>query len=183
MSDSGVAVEQPLSRMQPTQPLAELLQRAAAGESAACRHLVEHVYPDLKRLARGLRRGRGGRTLNTTALVHECYMRLAPLEGAPQDRAHLTSLAVRIMRQVLVDHERARLALKRGGDAEIQTIAAEHAVDAQAFPSLVDIDSALTCLASAQPRRQRGCRSHAQPSVRIWLIAVCMNSSMVRRIW
>lgn len=138
--------------MQQTEPLAELLQSAAAGESAALRHLVERVYPDLKRLARSLRHARDGRTLNTTALVHECYMRLAPLEGAPQDHAHLTSLAVRIMRQVLVDHERARLALKRGGDAKIEVIAAEHAVDAHEFPNLVDIDSALTCLAGKEPR-------------------------------
>ncbi|MEP6938123.1 MAG: ECF-type sigma factor [Rudaea sp.] len=76
------------------------------------------VYDELRRIARRQRRGAGGlATLNTTALVHETYIKLSPSpQAAGLSRSHFLALAARAMRQVLVDHARTRACLKRGGD-------------------------------------------------------------------
>jgi RNA polymerase sigma factor (TIGR02999 family) len=104
-------------------------------------------------LARGSLAGHGERTLNTTALVHECYLRLSQAEGAPRDRGHLMSLAVRIMRQVLIDHARERLALKRGGGLAAVAIDDAQLADERQFETLVEIDAALSRLAALEPRQ------------------------------
>ena len=130
-----------------------LLDAARAGEAQAWNRLVDLVYPELKRLARGSLGAHRRNTLDTTALVHECYLRLARAEGAPRDRGHLMSLAVRIMRQVLVDHARERLAQKRGGGAVQVTLDEEIAPDLRQFEQLVEIDSALQRLATLEPRQ------------------------------
>ncbi|MDX2152912.1 MAG: ECF-type sigma factor [Bryobacteraceae bacterium] len=80
---------------------------------------VDCVYPDLRRLARAfLRRERGGHTLQPTALVHEAYLRLNSQEPVWQNREHFFGAAVNTMRQILIQHARARKARKRGGEAE-----------------------------------------------------------------
>ena len=128
-------------------------ERLGAGDAGAWNALVELVYPDLKRLARGALSSNDKHTLNTTALVHECYLRLAQANGAPRDRGHLLSLAVRIMRQVLVDHARDRLALKRGGGAIALPVEDAQLADERQFELLVEIDAALTRLAEIEPRQ------------------------------
>ncbi|WP_395791893.1 ECF-type sigma factor [Aquimonas sp.] len=130
-----------------------LLDAARSGDGEAWHRLVELVYPDLKRLARSSLSVNRHNTLNTTALVHECYLRLARADSTPQDRGHLLSLAVRIMRQVLVDHARERLAQKRGGGAIAVTLDDDAAVELQQFELLVEIDSALQRLAALEPRQ------------------------------
>jgi len=135
--------------------ITQLLDRAGGGDRVAWDQLVELVYPDLKRLARGALGGRDGRTLNTTALVHECYLRLSQASGAPRDRGHLMSLAVRIMRQVLVDHARERLAEKRGGGAAVLPLDDAVLADQRQFGLLLEIDSALDRLATVEPRQAR----------------------------
>ena len=93
-----------------------LLQAAHEGEPAALERLVTLVYEDLRRLARRhLGHEYGERTLNTTALVHESYLKLGGAPLAARDRAHFLAIAARAMRQVLVDHARDRKAAKRGG--------------------------------------------------------------------
>jgi RNA polymerase sigma factor (TIGR02999 family) len=136
-----------------TDPVTQLLQRADAGDRDAWARLVELVYPDLKRLARGSLSGRRAQTLNTTALVHECYLRLSRATGAPRDSSHLMALAVRIMRQVLIDHARERLAEKRGAGAEAVSIDDEHVENGREFDTLLEIDAALIRLAVEQPRQ------------------------------
>ena len=133
--------------------ITQLLDRAGGGDRQAWDRLVELVYPDLKRLARSSRLGGGNETLNTTALVHECYLRLSKADGAPRDRGHLMSLAVRIMRQVLIDHARERLAAKRGGGALAVPIEVAHLVDERQFETLIEIDAALVKLAGIEPRQ------------------------------
>lgn len=132
-----------------------LLDRAADGDRRAWDELVELVYPDLKRLARSSRGGDAPGTLNTTALVHECYLRLSQASGAPRDRGHLMSLAVRIMRQVLIDHARERLAAKRGGGARAVPIEDALLADERQFETIIEIDAALDRLALAEPRQAR----------------------------
>jgi RNA polymerase sigma factor (TIGR02999 family) len=139
--------------MDGTADITQLLDRAGGGDADAWDALVQLVYPDLKRLARGALAGNDKHTLNTTALVHECYLRLSQASGAPRDRGHLMSLAVRIMRQVLVDHARDRLALKRGGGAIALPVEDALLVDERQFELLIEIDAALSRLAEIEPRQ------------------------------
>lgn len=96
-----------------------LLQDWRDGDRAALDRLLPLVYAELRVQARSLLRGEGAlRTLQPTAVVHEAFVRLVGGEPVSwQDRAHFFGVASRLMRQVLVDHARARLALKRGGGA------------------------------------------------------------------
>lgn len=97
--------------------IAELLLANQRGDREAFAHLVSLLYEDLRHLARAQRRRwRAGATLDTTALVHEAYLRLVGSRrlGAT-DRNHFLSIAARAMRFVLVEKARRRAAAKRGG--------------------------------------------------------------------
>lgn len=139
--------------MQPADDITILLDAAARGDASAWQRLVDAVYPDLKRLARSSRHARDGETLDTTALVHECYLKLSQASGAPRDRGHLLSLAVRIMRQLLVDHARERLAVKRGGDVARVVLDDDLAVASAESERMLEIDTALRRLADIEPRQ------------------------------
>ena len=100
--------------------MAQLLERTRDGSAEASAALFEHLYAELRRRAgRALRSQRRDHTLAPTALVHEVYLKLVRPggAGAPEDRAHFLAIASRAMRQVLLNHARARAARKRGGDA------------------------------------------------------------------
>lgn len=133
--------------------ITQWLADAEAGDRSAWDRLVHLVYPDLKRLARRSLRGDGHLTLNTTALVHECYLRLSRASGLPRDRGHLMSTAVRIMRQVLIDHARERLALKRGGGLPAVQVDNVPLIDDSQFETLIEVDAALGRLAAIEPRQ------------------------------
>lgn len=93
-----------------------LLRAWEAGQSRALDDLIPVVYRELKRLARHYSRGRSSETLQTTALVHEAYLKLVGMDGVGwQDRAHFFAVSARVMRGILVDAARARTAQKRGG--------------------------------------------------------------------
>ena len=97
--------------------LGPLLQALRAGNAAAFDELLPLVYDELHRLAeRQRRRWQGDETLDTTALVHEAYLRLAD-RSAPdwQNRAHFLSVAATAMRQILIDYAKRKRAAKRGG--------------------------------------------------------------------
>ncbi|MGA9334512.1 MAG: ECF-type sigma factor [Rudaea sp.] len=98
-------------------PITELLQAWRSGNDAALPQLTGLVYEDLQRMARQRLRGASARTLNPTALVHEAFLRLCQSDIDWQDRAHFFALAALHMRNVLVDHARAKQAEKRGGNA------------------------------------------------------------------
>lgn len=137
--------------MNESSDITRLLSAASEGDRLAWSQLVDLVYPELKRLARGARSGQ--QTLGTTALVHECYLRLARAASMPRDHGHLLALAVRIMRQVLVDHARERLASKRGGGDRAVQIELIDPVDESQFEQLAEIDGALRLLAVQEPRQ------------------------------
>ena len=111
------------------------------------------VYQELRRIARSQRRGAGGAvTLDTTALVHEAYLKLhAVSEAGSIDRVHFLSLAARAMRQVLVDHVRARSRLKRGGPYSITGLRDDVAAQPDAV-DLVALDRALSRLNALDAR-------------------------------
>src|SRR5436305_362654 len=99
----------------------ELLLEWRNGDKAALDRLLPLVYDELRRVARArLKAERSGHVLQTTALVHEAYLRLVDLDRMTvQSRTHFFALAARLMREVLVDAARKRLADKRGGGVTI----------------------------------------------------------------
>ena len=135
-----------------------LLHAARAGDRQAFDRLYEHVYDELREIAhRRLLRHRGRETLNTTALVHEAYLRVADQGGTNwQDRSHFLALASRAMRFVLVDYARSRLAAKRGGGAagvpidDLQIAAEESSADLlalhEALQRLAGFSERLSCV-------------------------------------
>jgi RNA polymerase sigma factor (TIGR02999 family) len=137
-------------------PITALLSSAQSGDSAAAERLIELVYAELHRLAGGLmRHERRGHTLQTTVLVHEAIARLLD-QGALQDarsRAYFFGAAAQAMRQVLVEHARARGALKRGGAyARVPLDALLDAYEDRHAPILL-MDSLLDDLAGRSPRQ------------------------------
>ncbi|GAB5536754.1 MAG: sigma-70 family RNA polymerase sigma factor [Rubricoccaceae bacterium] len=131
-----------------------LLREARDGEAGAADRLFAHVYDALRQLARArLRLFRPGDTLNTTALVHEVYLRLVePNRLAPEDRAHFFALAARAMRFVLVDAARERTTQKRGGGAPVLQLDAVQAAAEARADDLLALDEALAALRSHNAR-------------------------------
>jgi len=106
-------------------PITELLARARAGDSSAFDQVYSAIYAELRRLARARRRRQFsiGETLNTTALVHETYLKLCKVQHPSfTDREHFLAVAATAMRQILVDEARRRLRAKRGGGAHHEPI-------------------------------------------------------------
>lgn len=123
------------------------------GGASAFDALFARVYDELRRLARGVRGGRPGATLDTTALVHEAYLKLLPSVGSTwESRAHFFGAASRAMRQILVDAARRRLAGKRGGAQAMVTFdeALQHAPVRAA--ELLALDEAIERLHGFNPR-------------------------------
>ena len=134
-----------------------LLQQWSAGDASARDRLIPLVYDRLHELAhRRLSGAHADNSLNTTALVHEAYIRLV---GAPRielaDRAHFLALASEIMRNLLVDRARARLTAKRG--AGVRPLELDELADFsdENLESFAELDDALTRLAQLSPRQGR----------------------------
>lgn len=132
--------------------LTEWIQRLKEGEPGASENLLPLVYEELSRLAkRQMRDQAPGATLQTTALVHEAWIRLAGhLETGSEEVLHFRALAAQAMRSVLVDSARARGARKRGGGAARVTLGDDPALDCEG-DLLLDLHEALSQLATLQP--------------------------------
>ena len=140
-------------RPEPREVVTALLLEWRQGDKAAFDRLVPVVYEELRRVARAHLRGERAHSLQTTALVHEAYLRLVDLDRMTiHSRTHFFAVAARLMRQILVDHARKRLADKRGGGVtlvgleEVTQAAGTRAVDVLA------LDEALDQLTSFEPR-------------------------------
>ena len=134
-----------------------LLRELAAGESVSVDALLPLVYEELRRVAHYyLRDARDGHTLNTTALVHEAYLRLVRQEGVSwEGQVHFRAVAARAMRSILVDYARSRDTQKRGGgQAPLSLDAAAISVEEQAI-GLLTLDEALEELARHHDRLGR----------------------------
>jgi RNA polymerase sigma factor (TIGR02999 family) len=138
----------------PPHEVTRLLALARDGDAAALDRMLPLVYDELQALARRQRLRQGGaETLNTTALVHEAYLKLAGRGRAAEIRRAFFRIAARVMRDVLVDHARAQAAQKRGGGAPALPLdALPVALPEQAGP-LVALDEALTRLATLDARQ------------------------------
>jgi len=133
----------------PDRGAGERLGRARSGDALAAEELLTLLYRELRGLAsRMMADERASHTLQTTALVHEAWLRLFGSEPAPsEDRRHYLRLAARAMRQVLIDHARRRAADKRGGAPAALELGRDVAAPWTAESSeLLALDDALTRL-------------------------------------
>jgi RNA polymerase sigma-70 factor (ECF subfamily) len=133
----------------------ELLARWSNGEEDAREKLVPLVYDELRRLARRCLAGRPqDHTLQSTALVHEAYLRLVGRNEVHwQNRVHFFAVAARLMRGILVDHARMRHASKRGGNNLTLTLDDALASPKQRELDLVALDDALNALSALDPKQ------------------------------
>ena len=140
-----------------SQQVTKLLSAWRGGDEIAQDRLFKVVYSDLRRLAhRYMANERPGQTLQSTALVHEAYLRLVVINQVQwQDRTHFFAIAARVMRRILVDSARARKYQKRGGNAESITLNEALLVTSRQSPDLVALDDALTALAEVDPRKSQ----------------------------
>src|SRR5579863_9975139 len=131
----------------------ELLDHWRQGDEEALRALVPLVYQELRRLAHYyLRSERPDHTLQSTALVHEAYLRMVGAETIPQNRAHFIAVASRLMRQILVDYARSRGAAKR--DAGVRIVLDDvDAIAVQGDAELLALDAALEDLSRIDERQ------------------------------
>ena len=134
-----------------------LLVEWGGGDQAALERLMPLVDDELRRLARHyMRRERPGHTIQPTALVNEAYLRLVGQTNiAWQSRAHFFGIAAGIMRRVLCDHARARLADKRGGAAVRVSLVEAAARSDEQTADMLALDEALVELAEVDPRKSR----------------------------
>jgi len=126
------------------------------GDQAALDELIPLVYDELRRMAgRYMRRESKGHTLQTSALVNEAYLRLVDQKSVQwQNRAHFFGVAAHLMRRILVDHARSRSRAKRGGGAQMVSLA-EQAVTSKEVADVIALDDALKNLAEMDPRKSQ----------------------------
>jgi RNA polymerase sigma-70 factor, ECF subfamily len=126
------------------------------GDQAALDELIPLVYDELRRLAgRYMRRESRDHTLQTSALVNEAYLRLVDQKSVEwQNRAHFFGVAAQLMRRILVDHARSRLRAKRGGRAQMVSLA-EQAGMSEEVAEVIALDEALKRLAELDPRKSQ----------------------------
>jgi RNA polymerase sigma factor (TIGR02999 family) len=136
----------------------QLLAEWSQGDQAAFERLTPLIYEELRRLARHyMERQSPGHTLQTTALVNEAYLRLAD-QRRPNftGRSHFFAVAAKAMRQILVDHARASLRLKRGAGADKVELDEAALISPEQPTAILDLDDALERLATLDSRAARG---------------------------
>jgi RNA polymerase sigma factor (TIGR02999 family) len=147
-----------VGKHQDSHRVTELLREWTAGRPAAMDELLPFIYDELRRRAAAyLRRERVNHTLQTTALVHEAYLKLVDQKAVQwKDRDHFFAVAAQAMRRILVDHAKSKNRAKRGG--ALTDIQLDNAVEAALVESEVDIealDEALSRLAVVDPDQER----------------------------
>jgi RNA polymerase sigma-70 factor, ECF subfamily len=171
----------------PDGEIARLVQRWSEGDELALNQLVELAYDDLRQIAhRQLRSASTGRTLSTTTLVHELYLRLAGVgEASWGGRAQFFAFCAKAMRRVLIDYARSRRTIKRGGGrVRVPLTEVMSAVDVE-VAGLLELDEALTLLAARNERMARivECRFFGGLSVPETAEVVGASSRTVEREW
>lgn len=164
-----------------------LLAGARAGDAKAMHRLFVLVYDELHRLARSHRRKwSGNETMNTTALVHEAFLKLAGSDTPGfHNRTHFFATASMAMRQVLVNYAEHRRAAKCGGGALHEELDEEALVADDAIDELLDLDKAMRELDGRSPRAARvvECRVFGGLSVEETAEALEISPATVKREW
>ena len=167
-------------------PLDNLFDALRNGDDRALEQLFTRVYNELRRLARVVRCGKAPATLNTTALVHEAYLRLRPSgELDVASKQHFFRLAARAMRQVIARQVRCRSAQKRGGHA-ITVSFCDHMMGTEApLADLITLEDALCALEQMHTRQARvvECRFYAGLTVKETACALDISTATVKRDW
>ena len=164
-----------------------LLKRYSDGDQEALAELIPQIYDELRRLASFyLQSERVNHTLQTTALVHEAYIRLVDQKQVEwNNRNHFFGVAAQMMRRILVDHARKHVSLKRGGSF-LRISLEEAAVFSRERPrELIAVDELLTRLASLDPQGSRivELRFFAGLSLEETAEVTGLSSAKVRREW
>jgi len=160
------------------EPIESILERASHGDAQARNALFELLYRDLRGRAHAELANHSGNTLSTTALVHEAYLKLFDKELKLESRTHFFHLAARVMRQVLIDHVRARDRVKRGGAFAITSLDTTESAGAGAdqFP-LIALDRALNQLEAYDAALAELTELHVFAGLDFSEIAQLLNSS------
>jgi len=147
-----------IGKHQDSHRVTELLREWTAGRPAAMDELLPFIYDELRRRAAGyLRRERVNHTLQTTALVHEAYLKLVDQKAVQwKDRDHFFAVAAQAMRRILVDHAKHKNRAKRGGalaDIQLDTVVENALVESEI--DIEALDEALSRLAVVDPDQER----------------------------
>jgi len=143
--------------LSPTHEVTQLLKAWTAGDQKALEKLTPLVYEQLHRVAQHYMAGqRPGHTLQTTALVHEVYLRLVDCGQVNwQDRAHFLAVSAQLMRRILIDFARSRGYQKRGGGSPHLSLEEAPSVCNEPDANIIALDDALKALAEVDARKSR----------------------------
>lgn len=171
----------------------QLLEEVRAGSTTALDQLFPLVYSELKERANAQRRGwQGDETMNTTALIHEAYVKLAAADEPDwQSRAHFLAVSARAMRQILIDYARGKKAQKRGGDRVAVTLDERKLEDPspeitdERAESLIALDESLKRLSRRAERQGRvvECRFFGGMNIADTAAALDVAAATVERDW
>jgi len=165
----------------------DLLVHWSEGDQEALNKLIPLVYDELHKLAsRYLRRERRDHTLQTTAVVHEAYLKLVNQRDANfENRLHFFAVAAQIMRRILVDYARRHHASKRGGDLYKLSLDEALVTSEEKGADLLALDEALERLAAIDPRQSRVVELRVFAGLTLEETAQALNisPSTVRREW
>jgi len=167
--------------------ITQLLQLASGGDAHASDALFQSVYQELQKIARAhRRRWRGNETMNTTALIHEAYLKLASGTIADyKSRSHFFATASKAMRQVLMNYAGRVSAAKRGGNAVRVTLSAHMPVADDTLDELLAMNELLLQLEQTKPRHARlfECRVFGGMTVAETAEALDVSPATVKRDW
>ncbi|HEY3741736.1 MAG TPA: ECF-type sigma factor [Bryobacteraceae bacterium] len=140
-----------------TAEITNLLKAWGSGDESALVRLTEHVYPELRLMARRyMKNEAAGATMQATALVHEVYLRLVGVSNVDwQARAQFFAIAAQLMRRILVDAARARGSRRRDGVPVKVNLDQSAMLSAAAERSILDLDDALTAFSQLAPRQAK----------------------------
>jgi len=140
-----------------TSETTQLLRAWAGGDRDALERLTPHVYRKLRSIAgHHMQNERAGHSMQATALVHEAYLKLIDITNVDwQHRAHFFAVSAQIMRHILLDQARRRIASKRGGDAERVNLDELPDMGGGRAKELIALDDALSALAAIDERKAR----------------------------
>jgi len=167
--------------------ITKLLIASSEGNDDAFDRLMPIVYDELRHMARGhMRKERVGHTLDTTALVHEAYLKLVDLNRIEyQNRGHFFAIAAQAMRHILVNHAHRRNAQKRGGGQPDLSLDDVVVMSARQATQLLDVDDALRQLEALNARQSRvvECRFFAGLTIEETAEALDVSPATVKRDW
>ncbi len=176
-----------MTELDELQEITQMLVAAAQGEGAALDEVFSSMYPRLRELAKSRRRGwHGDNTMDTTALIHEAYLKVASSGNARyKNRGHFFAVAAQAMRQILINYAEKKGAQKRGGGASAVTLHDKDIVTDEAMDEILTLNEALAKLEAMSPRQARvvECLFFAGFGVEETAEALEISPATVKRDW